>query len=80
MPEKYPLPHSPLKCSVTVSAGIIIDKAEVTRNWNFTAADLERVEHSSNTYVDQMGAAMNYAMSLQNPNKYNWVKFEWLWL
>ena len=67
-----------LKCSVTVVAGIIIGEPmkKFTRVWNFTQEDLDNPP----TYIDGMGAAMNYAMSLQNPAQVNWVKFEWVWI
>ena len=66
-----------LKCSVHVLAGVIIGERipEATRTWNFTQEDLDNPP----TYIDRTGAAMNYAMSLQNPQKYNWVRLEWLW-
>lgn len=67
----------PMKCSIYVTAGVILgeDLTEFTRSWEFTQQDLD----SPPTYVDQTGAAMNYAMSLQNPEKVNWVKLEWIW-
>ena len=67
-----------LKCSVTVVAGIIVGEPmkRFTRTWYFTQKELD----DPPTYIDHMGAAMNYAMSLQNPAKVNWVKFEWVWL
>lgn len=66
-----------LKCSINVVAGVIPNEPliELTRDWNFTQKDLDNPP----TYVDQLGAAMNYAMSLQNPGKVNWVKLEWVW-
>ena len=66
-----------LKCSIHVVAGVIPGEpiSELTRGWEFTQADLD----SPPRYIDQTGAAMNYAMSLQNPAKVNWVKLEWVW-
>lgn len=66
-----------LKCSIHVRAGVITGEPipEFTRSWEFTQADLDK----RLVYVDQSGAAMNYAMSLQNPAKINWVKLEWVW-
>ena len=65
-----------VKCTVFVTAGVILGKPvpEYTRGWNFTQKD-----YKPPTYVDQTGAAMNYAMSLQNPEKVNWVRLEWIW-
>ena len=67
-----------LKCSVVVTAGIIIGEIipKYTRVWNFTQKELDNPP----IYIDSTGAAMNYAMSLQNPTEVNWVKFEWVWL
>ena len=67
-----------LKCNVTVTAGVIlgIPLPKYTRLWHFTQKDLD----ASPTYIDRIGSAMNYAMSLQNPQTLNWVKFEWIWL
>lgn len=66
-----------LKCTITVTAGVIpaTPIPELTRQWSFTQADLDKPP----TYMDRTGAAMNYAMSLQNPSQLNWVKFEWIW-
>ena len=61
-----------LKCRIVVNAGIIIGEPmkQYMREWDFTQQDLDNPP----TYIDQTGAAMNYAMSLQNPQKVNWVK------
>lgn len=66
-----------LKCGVRVMAGVIpgTPTKELTRVWDFTQKDLDNPP----TYLDRTGAAMNYAMSLQNPAKVNWVRFEWIW-
>lgn len=66
-----------LKCSIHVTAGVITGEVipKLTRSWEFTQKDLDNPP----TYIDQTGAAMNYAMSLQNPAKVNWVKLEWVW-
>jgi len=67
-----------LKCSIVVKAGVIPGEPieNYTRAWEFTQRDLDNPP----TYIDQTGAAMNYAMSLQNPKAINWVMFEWLWM
>lgn len=65
------------KCVFQVTAGVIPGKpiSEVARVWDITQEDL----NNPPTFIDKSGAAMNYAMSLQNPAKFNWVKFEWTW-
>ena len=67
-----------LKCSIVVSAGVVLGEpmGEYMRSWEITQKDLDWPP----TYIDETGAAMNYAMSLQNPEKVNWVKFEWIWM
>lgn len=66
-----------LKCSIQVTASVIPGESirKLTRTWNFTQADL----NSPPKYIDESGAALNYAMSLMNPNVNNWVKMEWIW-
>ena len=66
---------SALRCEITVTAGIIPGEAIEQRTWEFTRQDLDNPPD----YIDRTGAAMNYAMSLQNPGKYNWVEFKWIW-
>lgn len=66
-----------LKCKIIVAGGLFPGNPipELTREWNFTQKDLDNPP----TYTDKTGAAMNYAMSLQNPAKINWVRFDWVW-
>ena len=66
-----------LKCSIHVYAGIIVGESmpEYSRVWHMTQKDLDNPP----TYIDNGGAAMNYAMSLQNPEKVNWVRLDWIW-
>lgn len=66
-----------LKCSVVVVGGIVPGEPipSRTRQWDFTQKDMDNPP----TYIDKTGAAMNYAMSLQNPTQLNWVRFEWIW-
>ena len=66
-----------LKCTVIVTAGLTHGTLhnQYTRQWDFTEEDL----NNPPIYIDKTGAAMNYAMSLQNPQAVNWVKFEWIW-
>lgn len=66
-----------LKCTVTVMAGVILGNPlpELTRTWSFIQADLDNPP----TYIDRTGSAMNYAISLQNPERVNWVRLDWIW-
>ena len=65
------------KCSIVVYAGFIPQEADVkfTRKRHFTEEDLSNPP----TYIDGSGAALNYAMSLMNPQRVNWVKLAWVW-
>ena len=64
-----------LKCSVIVKAGVVPGESTLSRQWDFTEEDM----NNPPTYIDRTGSAMNYAMSLQNPDKFNWVTLEWIW-
>ena len=65
------------KCVFKVTAGVLVGESmpELTRIWEITQEDLDNPP----IFIDQSGAAMNYTMSLQNPERCNWVKFEWIW-
>ena len=67
-----------LKCILTVKAGVIPEQPdeEVTRQWLLSSSDTQ--DHHK--YLDAMGAAMNYAHFLANPQMFNWVHFEWIWV
>ncbi len=66
-----------VKCSITVTAGIILGQPmeNHARTWSFTQENLDNPPD----YIDRTGAAMNYAMSLQNPQNVNWVRLDWIW-
>jgi hypothetical protein len=67
----------PLKCSIVVTAGVVPGALDpsVTRRWDFT----EKEFNSPPLYIDLSGAAMNYSFYLMNPQRFNWVKLEWIW-
>ena len=73
-----------MKACITVTAGVIPNERidALTRTWSFTDEDITKasVPNADYTYLDGMGAAMNYAATLQNPQRCNWVKVEWIWL
>ena len=66
-----------LKCSIEVVAGVLVGvpMKEYSRQWHITEEDWINPP----TYIDKSGAAMNYAMSLQNPQRFNWVRMDWIW-
>ena len=57
-----------------LSPGVPID--EYTRMWSLTSEEAK----DPNTLLDAQGAAMNYCLWLQNPQRVNWVRLEWIWL
>lgn len=66
------------RCLLEVMAGLIPGQPiqEFTRQYAISEEDMKHPPK----YVEVCGMAMNYAMSLQNPQQVNWVKFEWVWL
>lgn len=72
-----------LKATIIVTAGVIVGEPipEATRSWQFTNIDIEEAQKGKQyAYLDGLGAAYNYAATLQNPSRYNWVRLEWIWL
>ena len=73
-----------LKAQIIVQAGMFPGEImpRFTRIWNLSSEIVEACERDPNDYryMDAMGTAMNYAANLQNPNKVNWVRVEWIWM
>lgn len=66
------------KVIIEVVSGIIPGQPieQYTRRWVLTFEEVQ----DRQTYLDAQGAAMNYAMWLQQPQLVNWVRLEWVWL
>lgn len=66
------------KLILEVQAGVIPGEPmpELTRRWALTSEDIE----VDNKMADAQGAALNYAALLQNPQRVNWVRLDWVWL
>ncbi len=68
---------SRLVCSLEVQAGVIprTPNPQFTRQYHVTKDMMD----SEYIYAEIAGAAMNYAMTLQNPQIVNWVQFTWIY-
>ena len=75
---KNPQEGGRARIMLEVIAGVVPGSPvhEYTRQYAVTDEDMNNPPR----YIEICGMAMNYAMSLQNPGRVNWVKFEWLWL
>jgi len=71
------------KCGVDVVAGVIpgTSEPELMRQWSITSAEwyAEGANHA-NLLCDLAGKATAYATYLMlQPDRFNWVKVEWVW-
>lgn len=66
-----------LKCSFQIMAGIIPEQpiGTLTRTLHLTSKDLS----DPAAFKEQQKKAFEYAMDIQDPNKVNWVRLEWVW-
>lgn len=67
-----------LKLAIEVRAGIIPGEPieEHSKNWYLSREEYEDIDQ----WLAAAGAANLYALTLQNPERLNWVKVEWVWL
>lgn len=67
-------------CAWEVTAGLIPGQPmpEFTKRWALTAEE-RRCEHAADIFSWRMIAAMQYALLLQNPQRLNWVRLDWVW-
>lgn len=74
------------KLMIEVVAGVLpcTPMAEHTRRWFWTSDDqaaLERGEaQAEEKWIRIAGESREYAATLENPRKLNWVRRDWLWL
>lgn len=68
------------RCAWEVSAGIIPGQPmpELTRRWGMVSGEYES-EKGADIFTWRMGCAMNYLLTLQYPNGYNWATLDWIW-
>lgn len=66
-----------LKVALEVTAGLVPGDPmpEYTKVWYLSREEYEDLD----TYLAAGGAAILYALTLQDPARLNWVRFEWVW-
>lgn len=75
-----------LKLSIQVFAGVIPGQPEeeFTRSWFWTGEQQDALvagdKEAEAEYIRIAGESREYAATLENPKRFNWVKREWLWL
>lgn len=71
---------------IEVVAGIVpgTPRDEYTRRWAWTDAQHDRLEAgdagANREWLQMCGESREYAASLENPSRVNWVRRDWLWL
>jgi len=67
-----------LKLAIEVRAGIIPGEPmeKYSRSWYLSREEF----NDTDKWLAAVGAAHLYALTLQDPNKTNWVKLEWIWM
>jgi len=67
-----------LQLAIEVRAGIIPGEPmeEYSKNWYLSRDEFE----DKDTWLAAAGAAHLYALTLQNPERLNWVRLEWVWM
>jgi len=78
------------KLIIEVMAGIIPGQPmdEHTQRWTWTSDDEaqlrkgnhEQMKWANLRYVFMAGQSREYAASLENPQRFNWVRRDWIWL
>lgn len=72
-----------LKGQWTVTAGIIPGQVEsqYTKSWLYNSDDLARDQYQNWSLWHQMkNEAHEYAKSITDPSKVNWVAVDWMWV
>ena len=74
------------KLVIEVVCGLVPGKPmpEHTRRWFWTSDDqaafVADVKEAREKYIRIAGESREYAASLENPQQFNWVRRDWLWL
>jgi hypothetical protein len=67
-----------------VSAGLIPGRpdGEFTRRWPITSPDWHQLGDDARraAYLKASDEAHDYAKSLEDPRRINWVRVDWIWL
>jgi hypothetical protein len=67
------------KIIIEVVAGIVPGSPmpEYTRRWSLTR---DQFDNDRNAVIKAYGESREYAATLENPAKVNWVRRDWTWL
>lgn len=67
------------KLIIEVVAGVLPGQpeAEFTRRWAITS---EQWENDRDAVIRAYGESREYAATLENPSRVNWVRRDWIWL
>jgi hypothetical protein len=68
---------------VEVLAGVIPEQPEqaYTRTWSIDSETWEQAQDQGGILAELNGRAQGYAMLLMlQPDRFNWVRVDWLWL
>lgn len=78
--ENLPTNSAPARCAWEVRAGIIPGTPipELTKLFGMTSAEYES-DYGKEIFTSRMVEAAHYAISLQDPNRVNWVSCDWMW-
>jgi hypothetical protein len=74
------------KLIIEVVAGVIPNQPmpEYTRHWEWTSEDQALLDagdgEARERYIALHGASREYAASLEDPRRVNWVRRDWVWL
>jgi hypothetical protein len=74
------------KLIIEVVAGLIPGTpiAEHTRRWSWTSSNQAALEKGDKEaeikWILIAGESREYAATLENPQRFNWVRRDWLWL
>jgi len=74
------------KLLIEVQAGVIVGEPipEYSRRWSWSSEDQAKLEaedkEAFHKYVRIAGESREYAASLEDPRRVNWVRRDWIWL
>jgi hypothetical protein len=80
-----------LVCQVTVTAGVIPGTAlsEYTKAWYWGSNDQENMMQTEDMglqneyrmkWIAMQGESREYAASLEDPRRVNWIRRDWMWM
>jgi hypothetical protein len=80
-----------LVCQVAVTAGVIpgVIEKQYTKAWYWTSSDQENMMQMENEalqneyrmkWIAMQGESREYAASLEDPRRVNWIRRDWMWM